>query len=675
MSSCIYSVGGTTSTPDMISSSLTLSTTILAGQSVEIEDIGLMGHTATSGSITCNVAIGGVQKASYTETLASSGDKFFFVRFNSGGALPGPLVASGGEALAISFSLTTATLLGASPASQPIAGFASNPNVVAATSAMGEYVRVNRANKVVGNWALSSGTTWPVAAITHVRTETATPTFFVTIPTSGSRWEFTSTVTTTKLASQEANGAFYYPPIRMPSTLVAGEGVEFGVAVDSDFTITLNSNTLMFEADTTVIQPRIQVDIDNAGGVFITGDALQAYQDFEGFPLQNLLNPSQRFPSQGRTTVDPDTNFTFFMQRTAGASSSWSYDPYFGTCLTFGSPNRLRLYNMLEGGKWGWNFGPAATYALLDTLGTSIITGSKDEGYLGWPSVIADDIFSTKSIDNAVGTGGSTFAMSAPLSISHRAVECIGWGTGVIGTTARFNPVATSIPYSCLGKVTVGEYNGVTSWTATNATNCAPVFLLGNSTAETEGNGVLLVPHYIDRAAVYTYTTGPSYNQLTDSEVLAGGVNVSTNTVTVAPANLLTGANISNLVQGATWATQLATLVSHPNVQTVATSSLHVAEIALASAKEVIIMKFGDLVLGAGGKFKDFIETYTDEAAFTYAEPKTFVVDPSELAGMSLPNFQGRTTYTASFAEQDVLRAAYGTPYQGFVGYTRYTPS
>jgi hypothetical protein len=48
-------------------------------------------------------------------------------------------------------------------------------------------------------------------------------------------------------------------------------------------------------------------------------------------------------------------------------------------------------------------------------------------------------------------------------------------------------------------------------------------------------------------------------------------------------------------------------------------------------------------------------------------------VDPPELASFTLANFQGRTTYRALYGEHDCLRATYGLPYQGFLGYSRYT--
>ena len=673
MSSCVYSVGATTAAPDMISSDITLTTTALAD--FTIESVATIAYTATTGSVVCNVSIGGTQKASYTQTLDGAGDTFFFVDFVSGGALPGALPVAAGQEVALSFVLgTNTTLLGANPSNQSLAGFAASPNVAAATTELAPYLLVNRSNSVAGNWTLSTGSSWPMAVVTQVRPETGTPTFFSTVPLEGSQWTFATTVTTAKLGGAEANAAFYFPPLRMPATLVEGNGIEFGLtAGGTALTVLLDANALMYQSDTTVIQPRIQVDINAGGNVFILGDAFQTYQDFEGFPLESIVNPVLRDPPSGRTAIGANDTITFFMHRTAGASTDWAYDPFYGTCTSFGGTNELRMYNMVEQGVWGWNYGPAATNVILAGLAEAAITQSKAQGYQGWPPVIQDDIFNTTQFTNNVGAGSGSFALCAPLSTCHRAVNCITWGTGVLGT--GYTPAATSIPYSLLGKVTVSDYDGVTSWTATNATNTAPIFVLGNLLAATTGNGVLLVPHYIDRVNVYTYTTNTSvYTQLDELTVLGGSVNVETNKVTVAPANLLTG-SVANLVQGAAWASSVAALVAHPNVQTVATSSLHIGEIALASNKEVMIMKFGDRVVGAGGKFQDFIETYTSEAAFVYAEPKTFVVDPPDLAAFTLANFQGRTTYTAAFGEQDVLRATYGIPYQGFLSYARYIVS
>lgn len=673
MSSALYSVGSASGAA-LTSSTITL-TTAATQETLTIEEV-IVAANGSAGTVTATLSIGGVVQGEPIVTAITQANAVYSVPFTSGGNDAGTLTAAAGQAVSLTLAPAGgAQLLVANAAAASLAaGFSATPQVAATPGLLlTPYVRLNKENRRAGAWASSAAPLWPVALITRVRAEADTPTFFSALPNVASPWTFPTTFRSADLGGVAANGCFYFPPLRMPSTLTAADGVVVEVRVGgTTMSTTINTGNLWYTADSTAVQPRVSLAVDAAGtGASIATELFQVYQDTEAFPLQSILSPT---PTSA-ATIATDSNVNFVMYMANGAANAWSYDPYFGNAVQHNprvaGGNLLRLYDNTEQGRWGWNFGPANVYPQVQAAAATLMSGAKAEGGLGWPPTLST-LINLSAIVPTTGASSAVMAIGAPLSQAHKAYHCVAWGTGILGT--GYDPNATVLPYAPRAGNSVTAFNAAgTGWTATNATLTEPMFAQGNYNAQTTGNAVLLVPHYIDREAVYAAISDADANYVkwTGAQVLAGAASVTNSAINVIPANYIDG-NVANAGQGILWSSRVRALIADPNVETVATSSLHILESALSHAKKAVVMKFGDLVLGQGGKFKDFLETYTSQANFSYTEPNTYVIPPAALDGLTIANFNSHQSYTARFPSGDAVRGAYGVPYQGFPGYCRY---
>jgi hypothetical protein len=559
-----------------------------------------------------------------------------------------------------------------------VVGFSQTPEVADGAAASGplQYQRAFLGSEETGVWASSADPFFPLVAVTKVRTEAPTPTFFTAVPDYDNRWTFSTGFNSSDLLGTAANGSVYFPPVRLPvnSGLATADALTLGCSFGgTTMAVNIGADNLWYQTNSTAFQPRLSIDINAAGtGATITGEAFQVYQDSEGFPLQSIVDPAPRDPGLGRTTISTSANMSVFMHMANGFSNAWTYDPYFGRSREFdaGTGSTLRIYNDTEGGRWGWNFGPAMVVNQIVDFGGDFIRGSKVQGYLGWPTG-AETIIRFTDANYTPGPSTAVMTVGAPLSQAHRASHSIAWGTGVLGT--GYDPSSLQLPYAPRAKNSVTAYNAAgTGWTATNDTICEPMFRMVDYSATTTGTAVLLVPHYIDRASVYAnVASDDDYEVHTPASVLNATATIVDAKINVIPANLPTG-NVSNRTEGQTWANNVAALIADPLVKTVATSALHIALAGLGSNKQVVIMKFGDSVLGQGVKFKDVIETYTSATSFSYTEPNTYVISPSALPPLTVSDFNTHEFYTGEYPSASDTRGCYGYPYQGFMGYCRY---
>lgn len=673
MSSVLYSLGSSSGVV-FTSDPITLSST--AVDTFTIEDV-IVAANGSAGTVTATLSIGGTQKGQPIVTSITEANTVYSIPFTGGGQFAGPLDVSASDAVSLTLTPSGgATLMAINASNTTLSqGFSTTPEVLTTGGLLiSRYTRLNKENRRAGTWASSASPLWPVAAITRVRAEAPTPSFFTTVPNFANAWVFPTTFTSADLQGSAANGCFYYPPLQMPATLTASDEVVVEVRVGAtSLSTTINLNNLWYTSSATAIQPRASLSINAAGtGATLITEAFQVYQDSEGMPLQSILSPN---PSTGLTTIGTSVQTNFVMYMANGSTNSWFYDGYYGNAVQHNPAptggNLLRLYDNTELGRWGWNFGPANIYAQTTSATEFLVSGEKNEGGLGWPASTTTIINKTSFISTA-GSSTSVMAIGAPLSDSHKSFYCIAWGTGILGT--GYDPNTTVVPYAPRAANTVAAFNSAgTGWTATDATISEPMFIQGNYNTTTTGNAVLLIPHYIDRVDVYSAISDSDANYVkwTPSEVLLGTASITNSVINVVPVNYPPG-DVDDSAEGLLWASRIRTLISDPNVQTVASSSLHAVECALSMAKNVVVMKFGDKVLGAGGKFKDFIETYTAQTTFSYTEPNTYVISPADLDGLTIANFNSHQSFTALYPSGDAVRGLYGTPYQGFPGYARY---
>lgn len=673
MSRSVYSVGTSAVSPGPATSqAITVTGSVL--QDFAVDGL-LLACRGQGGSVTVDVQRNGTSLGSggtYSLDPLPSSPYLWSVPLTGHGIFNPDKSFDAGQTLTLTVTPGNgAEVLVESVANAGVSGLSTTPELSTASNVTRAHPMTNLDNKHVAWTNPTDGVTFPVGLLTVRRQETVTPAWFQTLGASQTAYSLVTNLTTTDLGGAAVSGALWGPPLSPPATFAATDTIELKASFgQTALQANLDPDTLWYATPNTPLQPRLTVHVNATGtGARLTADAFQVFQDLQGHPGETLCGVTTAW-----TTVPTDQPLTFSVGAAASTVNTWTYDPQFGTALNGHVP---RVYNEVEAGVWGWNFGPGAAAREIAEASALVVNGPADRGGGGWPASVAHHILDVGSAPYVPGTSLTSTSVGTALSVAHRAPFTFGWGTGTLGS--GYAAHADVVPYALRGPVSRQSWVAKAAlgqdptWTPTADTATEPMFSLGSRRATTTGNGVLFVPHYIDASRVLPNAQQAPFVPLSVEDVLAGTAVPASGVLNVVPAHYGSG-DVSDRAQGQTWANAVLDLMAHPNVATVATSSLHVALGGLASNKAVVITKFGDLVRGGGVKFQDALEQYAgvEPNSFLYTEPDTLVLDPGDLSGVTVASVSSHANYTLAFKDDEAAQGALSCPYQGLVSFARY---